>query len=237
MEASSIQCKVCSDTDINNFRSRIVSGKTYYIKTCRRCESSAALVYFNAHKEERAEYQKKYISENKEIIKYKKKKYDKVYYENNKEELLDYQKDYAKNNRDKITERQKNRRKNEPEYKLRCSISGRIHKILNKFGHKKKTSCIKHLEFTFKQLKEHISSQFEPWMNWDNQGIYSPKTWKDDDSSTWCWQLDHIVPQSDLPYTSMEDENFKKCWALNNLRPLSAKQNLLDGTSRKRHSK
>lgn len=27
----------------------------------------------------------------------------------------------------------------------------------------------------------------------------------------------------------MEDENFKKCWALSNLRPLSAKQNVLDG--------
>lgn len=27
--------------------------------------------------------------------------------------------------------------------------------------------------------------------------------------------------------SSMEDEEFKECWALDNLRPLSAKQNLL----------
>ena len=27
----------------------------------------------------------------------------------------------------------------------------------------------------------------------------------------------------------MEDDNFKKCWALENLRPLSAKQNIVDG--------
>jgi hypothetical protein len=33
----------------------------------------------------------------------------------------------------------------------------------------------------------------------------------------------------------MDDEEFKKCWSLDNLRPLSAKQNILDGTSRKRH--
>jgi len=30
----------------------------------------------------------------------------------------------------------------------------------------------------------------------------------------------------------MEDENFKKCWALENLRPLSAKQNIIEGNRR-----
>jgi hypothetical protein len=74
-------------------------------------------------------------------------------------------------------------------------------------------------------------------MNWDNQGVYNAKTWNDEDQSTWKWQIDHIIPQSDLPYYSMEDENFKKCWALENLRPLSAKQNVLDGTRRTRHKK
>ena len=51
------------------------------------------------------------------------------------------------------------------------------------------------------------------------------------------WHIDHIIPQSLLPYSSMEDDNFKKCWALSNLRPLSAKQNLLDGANRIRHKK
>jgi hypothetical protein len=74
-------------------------------------------------------------------------------------------------------------------------------------------------------------------MNWNNQGVYRPSLWDDSDSSTWVWQLDHILPQSDLPYTSMEDDNFKKCWALSNLRPLSAKQNLLDGATKIRHKK
>ena len=46
-----------------------------------------------------------------------------------------------------------------------------------------------------------------------------------------------LIPQSDLPYTSMEDTNFKKCWALENLRPYPAKQNYLDGVYRVRHKK
>lgn len=60
-------------------------------------------------------------------------------------------------------------------------------------------------------------------------------TWKDDDITTWTWQIDHIVPQSDLPYTSMEDDNFKKTWTLDNLRPFPAKQNWLDGVLKVRH--
>lgn len=33
----------------------------------------------------------------------------------------------------------------------------------------------------------------------------------------------------------MKDEDFKKCWALSNLRPLCAKQNLIDGVTKIRH--
>lgn len=39
------------------------------------------------------------------------------------------------------------------------------------------------------------------------------------------WHIDHIIPQFNLLYTSMEDNNFKTCWALNNLRALETTQN------------
>ena len=72
-------------------------------------------------------------------------------------------------------------------------------------------------------------------MNWNNHGLYRKNIWDDNDPLTWTWQLDHIIPHSVLPYKSMEDENFKKAWALSNLRPLSAKQNLLDDATKIRH--
>jgi len=65
-------------------------------------------------------------------------------------------------------------------------------------------------------------------MNWHNYGVYRIDKWDDNDQTTWKWQLDHIIPHSTFQYTSMEDKSFKQCWALDNLRPLSAKQNLLD---------
>jgi hypothetical protein len=74
-------------------------------------------------------------------------------------------------------------------------------------------------------------------MNWENWGKYKPESWDDNNKTTWTWNIDHIIPHSDLPYKSPKDENFKKAWSLENLRPYSAKQNILDGTSRIRHKK
>lgn len=126
--------------------------------------------------------------------------------------------------------------KNNINYKLKNRVSCEIKRALrknnsSKYGH----SCLKFIPYTIADLKEHLEKQFEPWMNWNNHGIYRINIWNDQDQSTWTWQIDHIVPQSILPYTSMEEDNFKKCWSLDNLRPLSAKQNILDGTQRIRH--
>jgi hypothetical protein len=93
------------------------------------------------------------------------------------------------------------------------------------------------LPYNMQELRAHIEKQFESWMNWENHGRYFPLVWDDNDPSTWKWQIDHIIPQSDLPYTNMEDENFKTCWSLENLRPLSAKQNYFDGMRKIRHKR
>lgn len=69
-------------------------------------------------------------------------------------------------------------------------------------------------------------------MNWKNHGSYNYQSWDDNNPLTWTWNIDHIIPQSLLPFSSMNDENFKKCWSLNNLRPLSSKKNILDGNRR-----
>ena len=123
----------------------------------------------------------------------------------------------------------------DPAYKLRSNISKIIWQALK--GNKNGRSIVKYIAYSFEELKNHIESKFEFWMTWENWGKYIKKTWDDNNSLTWSWQLDHIIPQSDLLYISMEDDNFKKCWALSNLRPLSAKQNLLDGVSKIRHIK
>ena len=111
-----------------------------------------------------------------------------------------------------------------------------INQALFKQGLSKNSSpIIKYLSYNINQLKQHLESLFEPWMTWENWGRYNSKSWNPNDSSTWTWQIDHIIPQSDLPYTSMADDNFKVCWDLSNLRPYSALLNQSDGAKRIRH--
>jgi hypothetical protein len=189
-----------------------------------------------------ANYQKKYRIDNAETI----KNNNKQYYLDNKESLNEYNKQWRLENKiendDQAREYQKqyvkNKRANDPSFKLRTNISVIIKDALLANGSSKKgKSIIDYLPYTFQDLKYHLECQFEMWMSWSNYGKYNAKTWQEDNPLTWKWNIDHIIPQASLPYTSMEDDNFKKCWALENLRPYSAKLNLIDGVKRVRHRK
>ena len=84
------------------------------------------------------------------------------------------------------------------------------------------------LPYDVQSLRLHFESQFESCMNWNNHGVYSNKTWIDNDVTTWTWQVDHIIPQSKFLFNSVRDEDFYKCWDLVNLRPYSSKQNKIE---------
>jgi hypothetical protein len=91
----------------------------------------------------------------------------------------------------------------------------------NKFTSYSKANFTKtifmHLPYTAEQLKIHIESLW-PWMNWNNLGKYNP--------SHLTWQIDHIIPQSLLPFSDFNDENFKRLWSLTNLQPLETVANI-----------
>ncbi len=40
------------------------------------------------------------------------------------------------------------------------------------------------------------------------RGCYNPKTWGDNDKSTWKWQIDHIIPMANFVYQSETDPGF-----------------------------
>ena len=87
---------------------------------------------------------------------------------------------------------------------MRKSVSNSINKALKSNSSSKNgISCLKYLSYTILELKFHLESLFEPWMNWSNWGIYDKKSWNDKDPSTWKWNIDHIIPQSKLPYKSI----------------------------------
>jgi hypothetical protein len=176
------------------------------------------------------------------------------YYSENREDILANVKEYASKPeiKEKIRIRnnkwERDKRKNDPIFKLQCNISNLIYQALKDNGATKKGQSVsKYLSSSYEEYRNHLENLFshpdnltpdgKVWMSWDNWKPYNHKTWDDNDPATWTWNIDHIIPQSDLPFSSMENDAFKQCWSIKNLRPYSAKQNLLDGTNRTRHKK
>lgn len=75
------------------------------------------------------------------------------------------------------------------------------------------------LGYDAETLCEHIESQFDENMNWENWGRVN--------NESFTWNMDHIIPQSHYAYTHLEDPRLLECWKLENLRPLDAKKNIL----------
>jgi len=236
------KCTACNiEKEINEFPKYVSKDSTiHYRAKCKSC-------YFPLQKESSRKYREK---NKKKISKQKKERYQKnrkkelenakKYAITHKQKRKEYGIEYGKRNKEKVrlqqNEYKKNRRKNDIIYKLREDFSTIIRRaIKNNGGSKRGKSCINILPYTIKELRSYLESKFEPWMTWKNYGKYNATTWVEDNQNTWTWNIDHIIPQSDLPYKSMNDENFQKCWELKNLRPYSSLQNLLDGTSRARH--
>lgn len=222
------KCLLIKNVDDFYKQGRTVSRQC---KICfRKHRKEKDLLYRENNKDRIAKKQREYYKKNKEVVL---QKGINRYYEN-----LEYEhqrnKEYSCKNKSEINKRRniflKSKRKNNPSFKLRENISRRIRYELNKINFSKNgKSILNYLDYSMNDLKKYLESQFDEWMNWDNYGVYNVSEWNDDDSSTWRWNIDHIIPQSKLIYSSMEDEEFNKCWALVNLRPYSAKQNLLDG--------
>lgn len=213
-------------------------------------------IYYQDNKEEKIQYQKEYYKNNKTyILEYKKNYYSnnresilkkgKIYYLNNREKYVIYHRQYRVLNKKQIAEKARVSRiknydniRNNPEIRMMRACSAVVYYMLKSQNSSKGgKSSRSFFPFTSKQLKQYIEILFEPWMTWNNYGIFDPSIWDDNNSTTWTWQLDHIKPHSDYPYSEMGSENFNIVWDLSNLRPYSSKQNLIDGATKIRHKK
>ena len=177
-------------------------------------------------KEAKRLYSKQYQLLNKEKI----KAYKENYYKDNKNHI----KEYNLNNKDKIkqwvndnrtiinkqnSDRSKNRYLNDIEYRLKINISNLIRKSLKQNGIKKdnkKNSKTKNiLGCSFIEFKTYIESMFEPWMTWQNKGLYNGEL-------NFGWDLDHIKPISKAK--SIEDIIILNHYT--NFQPLCSKINI-----------
>lgn len=243
-------CKYCNiEKPLNSSFWEWRKDRNIFRNQCRDCVSKRRNEYYLKNKDvileklaniDKTQYRKRYYQKHKEEIINKSKQYNL----NNKEKRSLYIKEYGKKNRKILTEKnreyQRKRRSLIPKKirikkgpspfsRLKKRISNAIFCSLRKRGGSKQGKCRKYyLPYSMEELRKHLEDHFELWMNWGNWGVYNPKTWDENDSLTWTWQIDHIIPHSKFNYKSLEDPDFKKCWGLGNLRPYSAKLNVIE---------
>lgn len=69
--------------------------------------------------------------------------------------------------------------------------------------------------YTLADLLDHLESQFQAGMTWENMGE---------------WHIDHIIPRKCFSFSAISDAGFRECWSLSNLQPLWAIDNLRKGS-------
>jgi hypothetical protein len=152
--------------------------------------------YRNEHAKYLNEKAKLYRKRNKERIKNQQKLYIQNYYKTyrneHKLEHLEYMKIYNKK-----------MRKENVIFKLKYNLRTRLYIVLKK--NKKTTSVLKLIGCSIDFLKQHLESQFNTGMSWDNYGRNG-------------WEVDHIRPCASFDLSKLEEQ--EKCFHYTNLQPL-----------------
>ena len=152
------------------------------------------------YRQERSEYHKNWYQVNKEEIK--------IYENTNKEKIKENKKRWRLKNKEKIKSeyniwRLKNKDKINNNYrtyikerklidslfKLSLQIRKNILKSFSSKNTSKKSKTKDILGCSFEEFKMYIELKFEPWMNWNNRGLYNGEL-------NYGWDLDHVIPIS-----------------------------------------
>lgn len=219
------ECTKCGETKPLNLFTESKTIRSGYTSRCKSCTSKYKRLYREKNKENIALKKKKYyINNKKEITKrnneYKAKNKKRVaqrlkkYAIENKEKIAEYQKNYKILNKERRAEYEKEKQLSDPLYYLTCKMRKNVLKAFRSRKYKKKSKTEDILGCSFEEFKEHIESQFEDWMNWDNRGLYNGEY-------NYGWDIDHITPLS----TAACEKDIYSLNHYTNLQPLCSKVN------------
>jgi len=166
-------------------------------------------IYYNNNIEKERQRKKLYYQNNKEKF----RKQDSIYRKKNHDKIKERHRTWYQANKTEINKKRLTRRHSDVSLRFRFNTSALIReKLKRRLSSKNGKSTFGFLPYTINDLTQHLESQFQPGMTWQNYGFYG-------------WHIDHIRPDSSFHYTSIEDEEFQRCWALENLQPLWAEEN------------
>lgn len=198
-------CSKCGEEKVVNSFSKSSKEKSGLKSACKLC-----MYEQNKEYEERTGYRTEYRKKTKDV----QNEYNREYYKNNKEYLIKYSVDYNRNFPEKRSLRHKNRLERDSTYKISMKIRGLINNIFKNKNLNKNNKTLDILGCSFEDFKNHIESQFLPWMSWNNSGVNIGEY-------DIFWQLDHIIPMCNA--TTEEEVYLLNHWS--NFQPLCAKLN------------
>ena len=153
------------------------------------------------------------------------KQYKAQYRQENAEEIKQYKAQYYQENAEEIKQRMvqyiKKRRREDPQFRVRCNLGSRVSTAIKNFtkNGKKSAKTEKLLGTSYKNLMKHLESKFYNHpetgltMTWENYGT--------------MWHIDHIVPCAFFDLSDPEQQ--KQCFNWKNLQPLTWEDNLSKG--------
>ena len=205
-----MESKVCSkcgiEKEVCDFH-KWKYGPDGYKRECKECRKLETKTYYSNNNEK----------VKLRVNKYRKSNLDKVkevrtrIYERDRERILMVNKLYRENNREKRNEYTRNRKSTDPIFKLKHLMNSRMRIFMRSRNIQKHNKTFDIIGCTPNELKEHIQTQFNNGMSWDNQGE---------------WHIDHIIP---LSSGKNEDEIIRLCH-YTNLQPLWAIDNMKKGS-------
>jgi hypothetical protein len=190
--------------------------------------------YREKNKEKIKELQSNWLKNNpdyfKDLAKSEKEiKRKKEWVKNNLETNKQIKKEWVKNNPDKVKESKnkwleknpnyynqyiKERSKTDFIFKLSNNIRCLIRNSIKRNGFDKNNTTKNILGCTIEEFKQYLESKFEPWMSWNNYGLYNG-------TEEYGWDIDHIIPSS----LANTEEELLKLNHFSNLQPLCSKVN------------
>lgn len=219
------KCSTCKNEKALTEFAKRKANKDGYNGQCKKCRHEWLVDYRSKNrdkilarrnewklknKDRVDEVNRKYYEDNIDKIKLTRKVQWQKYYSDNKDALLEKNKVYKSKNLKRRREINSIRRKEDPIFNLRQTLSSRTAKAFTVKGYNKRTKTFDMLGCDWNIAKEHIERQFAKGMSWDNRSE---------------WHIDHKIPLS----SAKNKDELKALCHYTNLQPLWAIDNITKG--------
>jgi len=217
-----METKICTKCGIEkpNTKDYFCIDRGSLTSRCRICRNEYYKIWKTKNVKKCRKYNKEYRIQNLDKLKLYKKEYkektnyNNIYWNKNKNKIKIRRKK-NRDNENKLRNKKRNeRRKTDILFRLQEKIRVKLRKTFKNDGYKKKCKTFDIIGCTFEELKIHLELKFEPWMNWENHGLYNGQF-------NYGWDIDHIIPLA----SAKTEEEFLKLWHYTNLQPLCSKIN------------